>query len=110
VFGILALSIAVVGLYGVLAHFVTERTPEIGIRRALGALGPSVVALVFRQSIGPVLTGLLVGLTGSFIGARYLASLLFGTDAHDPASFFGSGVAFMVAAPRPRVTQEVWEP
>jgi ABC-type antimicrobial peptide transport system permease subunit len=58
----LALALAGVGLYGVLGYFVAERTPEIGIRRSLGAPVASVVALVMRQGIVPVGSGLVLGL------------------------------------------------
>lgn len=86
-FGVLALVLAGVGLYGVLGYFVTERAHEIGIRRSLGAPVRSVVTLVVRQAMVPIGAGLLIGLSAALIGMRYLASLLFGVDARDPASF-----------------------
>ena len=89
-FGALALVLAAVGLYGVLGYFVAERAPEIGIRRALGAPVASVVTLVMRQGIVPVGVGLALGLAAAFAGTRYLASLLFGVEARDPASFAGA--------------------
>jgi predicted permease len=94
-FGALALVLAAVGLYGVLGYFVTERTPEIGIRRSLGASLSSVVMLVIRQGMVPVGAGLLLGLAIAFAGTRYLASLLFGVEARDPVSFAGAA-AFLV--------------
>ena len=94
-FGTLALALAGVGLYGVLGYFVAERTPEIGIRRSLGAPAGSVVALVMRQGIVPVGVGLVLGLAAAFAGTRYLESLLFGVEARDPASYAGA-VVFLV--------------
>ena len=94
-FGTLALALAGVGLYGVLGYFVAERTPEIGIRRSLGAPVGSVVALVMRQGIVPVGVGLVLGLAAAFAGTRYLESLLFGVEARDPASYAGA-VVFLV--------------
>ena len=78
-----------------LGYFVTERAPEIGIRRSLGAPVGSVVTLVMRQGMVPVGVGLVLGLAAAFAGTRYLASLLFGVEARDPASFAGA-TAFLV--------------
>ena len=80
-FGVLALVLAAVGLHGVLGYFVIERTPEIGIRRSLGAPVGSVVRLVIRQAMTPVGVGLVLGLIAAFAGTRYLGSLLFGVEA-----------------------------
>jgi putative ABC transport system permease protein len=95
-FGALALVLAAVGLYGVLAYFVTERTSEIGIRRSLGAPVGNVVGLVVRQGMVPVGAGLVLGLAAAFAGTRYIASLLFGVEARDPVSFAGA-TAFLVS-------------
>ena len=95
-FGVLALVLTAVGLYGVLGYFVTEREPEIAIRRSLGAPAGSVVTLVVRQGMMPVGVGVVLGLTAAFAGTRYLASLLFGVEARDPVSFVGAG-AFLVS-------------
>jgi ABC-type antimicrobial peptide transport system permease subunit len=94
-FGVLALVLAAVGLYGVLGYFVAERTHEIGIRRSLGAPDRGVVTLVMRQGLVPACAGVLLGLAAALAGTRYLASLLFGVDAHDPVSFAGAA-AFLV--------------
>jgi ABC-type antimicrobial peptide transport system permease subunit len=95
-FGALAMILTAVGLYGVLGYFVTERAPEIGIRRSLGAPAGSVVTLVVRQGMMPVGVGVVLGLTAAFAGTRYLAALLFGVEARDPVSFAGAG-AFLVS-------------
>ena len=98
IFGLLALVLTAIGLYGVLGYFVTERTLEIGVRRALGAPLRSVVTLVMRQGLIPVATGLLLGLVSARAGARYLSSMLFGVEAGDVASFVGAcGFLVMVA-------------
>ena len=94
-FGILAMAITAVGLYGALGYFVNERTPEIAVRRALGAPVGSVVRFVVTQGLIPVLVGIAVGATGAFAGTRYLASLLFGVEARDLVSFVGAA-AFLL--------------
>jgi putative ABC transport system permease protein len=94
-FGVLALGLTAVGLYGVLAYFVTERAPEIGIRRSFGAPPRSVVTLVVRQGMLPVGVGVLLGLTAAVAGTRYLGSLLFGVEPRDAVSFAGA-TAFLV--------------
>jgi ABC-type antimicrobial peptide transport system permease subunit len=95
-FGIVALALAAVGLYGVLGYFVTERTSEIGIRRTLGAPLHSVVGLVVTQGMVPGSLGLVLGLSIAFAGTRYLGSQLFGIEPRDPV-FFGFASAFLVA-------------
>jgi predicted permease len=101
-FGILALALAAVGLYGVLGYFIAERRPEIGIRRALGAKEGHVVRLVIREGMFPVVIGLVAGLTAAFAGARVLEALLFGVATRDPISFttaalFLFGVALLTS-------------
>jgi ABC-type antimicrobial peptide transport system permease subunit len=95
VFGLLALVLSAIGLAGVLGYFVTERTPEIGIRRSLGAPVQSVVSLVVRQALVPVSVGILAGVAAALAGFRFLAALLFGVGAHDPIAFTG-GVIFLL--------------
>jgi predicted permease len=82
-FGILALALTSVGLYGVIAYVVTQRTREIGIRLALGARRRDVVAVIFRASIVPVVAGVFIGLAASFLWSLFLGSLLFGVDSFD---------------------------
>jgi predicted permease len=95
-FGALALVLTAVGLYGVLGYFVTERTPEIGIRRSLGAPRGAVVRLVLRQCLLPVGAGVLVGLAAAWGGTRFITSLLFGVQAQDPAAFVAAA-GFLLA-------------
>ncbi len=84
VLGVLGLGLAVVGIYGVIAFFVTRRTREIGIRAALGASRSSIRALVVRQGLAPVLVGVLLGTASSLAATRLLAGQLRGVSAVDP--------------------------
>jgi ABC-type antimicrobial peptide transport system permease subunit len=77
------LAIGLVGLFGLLNYVVTERTPEIGIRMALGAARRGVYVLVLREAAGPVLFGLLAGAVASLLTLRWSRSLLFDVSASD---------------------------
>ncbi len=81
-----ALMLAAVGLYGVVAYAVNERTQEIGIRMALGADRRSVVGMVLRQGMQLVGLGMLLGMTGALVVTRLLASLLYQVTPSDPAT------------------------
>lgn len=98
VFGVISVTLAAVGLYGVLAFFVTERTLEIGIRRSLGASVRSLISLVLRQAMLPVTAGLVLGLAAAFGGTRFLGSLLFGVKARDPISFLAAAALLIAVA------------
>jgi ABC-type antimicrobial peptide transport system permease subunit len=86
-FGIIALALAAVGLYGVVAYVVTQRTREAGIRLALGAHRADVIALMLRQGLVPAIGGGVLGLLGAFIVTRFVASQLFGVSPTDPITF-----------------------
>ena len=86
-FGVFALTIAGVGLFGVLSYTVALRSREIGVRSALGASVSNIIGLVLRQSIGIAATGVAVGLLASLWLAGVFQGLLFGVTSHDPASF-----------------------
>lgn len=86
-FGILALVLAAVGVYGVLAYTTRQRTHELGIRIALGAEPRDVFGLVLRQGAVLAVLGIVIGLAASFALTRALSSLLFGVSATDPLTF-----------------------
>jgi predicted permease len=86
-FGLLALALASLGLYGALSYNVARRTQEIGVRMALGARTGDVLRLVVGQGIRLIAIGLALGLAGAFAAARVLKSLLYGVSATDPLTF-----------------------
>jgi len=96
IFAVVALALAAVGTYGVLAYSVAERRREIGIRMALGASEGGVLTLVLRQGMLLAGIGLLVGLGGALAVTRVVSSLLFGVQPTDPATFAAVGL-FMLA-------------
>jgi len=97
-FGAIALLLAVIGVYGVMAYSVSQRTQELGIRRALGAEGRDIVRLVLRQ--GALLAGLgaVIGVALAFAATRSLSAFLFGVSAFDPLVFGGVTAALVGAA------------
>jgi putative ABC transport system permease protein len=90
-----ALLLAALGIYGVLAYFVAQRTREIGVRVALGAQTRDVMKMVMKQGMRLTLFGIGIGLIGGFALARLMKSLLFGVSANDPLTF--AAVATLLA-------------
>jgi putative ABC transport system permease protein len=86
-FAALALLLAAIGIYGVMAFTVGQRTQEIGIRMALGAQTRDVLKLVVRQGLRLVLIGLALGIAGALALTQLLSSLLFGVGTRDPVTF-----------------------
>jgi putative ABC transport system permease protein len=97
-FGLLALLLASVGLYGVLAYTVTQRTPELGIRLALGAQRRDVLRLIVAQGVKLALIGVSLGLIASFALTRLLKNLLFGVSATDPLTFIITTLLLIMVA------------
>jgi predicted permease len=95
-FGLIGLALAAVGLYGVMAFLVGERTHEIGVRMALGASGASVLAMVLRQGLTKAGIGMAVGLVGAFGVARLLTNYLVGVAPTDPPTY--AAVTLFLAA------------
>jgi ABC-type antimicrobial peptide transport system permease subunit len=83
-FGVLALILACVGLYGVTAYSVARRTNEIGIRMAMGAERARVLILVMRSALGQVACGMAIGIPVALAGGRILADQLYGVSNYDP--------------------------
>jgi putative ABC transport system permease protein len=110
-FAALAMILAAIGIYGVLAYAVAQRTREIGIRMALGASAGSVRRLIVRQGMTPALIGVLLGLIGAWYLTRLMEKLLFGVTPSDPATFavvalFLGIVAFLASfVPASRATR-----
>jgi putative ABC transport system permease protein len=96
IFGALALVLASVGIYGVISYSVTQRTHEIGIRRALGAQTRDVIKLVIRQGMAFTIVGVTIGLAASLALTRLMESLLFEVSTTDRATF--AGVAALLVA------------
>jgi putative ABC transport system permease protein len=101
-FGLLALAVACIGLYGLLAYTVARRTKEIGIRMALGAQRSRVIGLVLGRALRLVVMGIAIGLPAAWAISRFVASMLFGLKPADPATIIGAvavlGVAAQIAA------------
>lgn len=94
----MAVLLAAVGIYGLIAYSVIQRTQELGIRRALGAQAGDILAMVVAQGLGLTLTGLALGLIGAFALTRLMASLLFQVSATDPRAFAGVALAFVAVS------------
>ena len=87
ILGLLAVSLAVVGLYGVVSYAVGQRTHEIGVRMALGAARRDIARMVLGNGAGPVASGIVVGFGLALLATRFIAGLLFGVSARDPMTF-----------------------
>jgi ABC-type antimicrobial peptide transport system permease subunit len=97
-FGVLALILASVGLYGVMSYFVARRRGEIGVRMALGATRSSVVGMVMRGAMWQILIGLLLGIPASLYAGYLMKVLLWGVDSYDPMAIVGAPLMLVVCA------------
>jgi putative ABC transport system permease protein len=106
-FGLVALALAAIGIYGVLSGSVTERTREIGVRSALGASRTDILGLIIRQGLTLTGLGIVIGLTGAAVASEALASLLFGVWRLDPITYFGV-VALLAAVSLTACSLPAW--
>ena len=98
IFGALALALAVIGIYGVMAYSVAQRTQEIGIRMALGADRGRITSMVLREGMTSVAAGLALGIAGALALSRLVSGLLFGVGPTDPICYAGSAIVIIAAA------------
>ena len=94
----LALVLALVGIYGLLAYAVTVRTGEIGLRLALGARPPLILWLVVREALGLTAAGLGIGGLGALLSARWMRSMVYGVAPTDPVTYAWVALVLVVAA------------
>jgi ABC-type antimicrobial peptide transport system permease subunit len=98
IFAVLALLLSAVGIYGVTAYSVAQRTRELGLRMALGAQRQGVLNLVLKEAAGLAGLGVLLGLAGAFALTRLMASLLYGVGSTDPLTFVAVAVVLTLIA------------
>jgi predicted permease len=98
VFGLLALGLASIGLYGILAYAVNQRQREIGVRMALGASQPSVLRMVVKQGMSLVVVGLAIGFVAALLVGRLLSGMLFGVGGNDLVSIAGAALVLCTVA------------
>jgi ABC-type antimicrobial peptide transport system permease subunit len=98
IFGALAMLLAIVGLYGVIAYMVTRRTQEIGVRVALGASRAAILKLALGEGLALAVTGLIIGIATAAALARFAASVLYGIEPYDAIAFTGGPLVLLAVA------------
>jgi putative ABC transport system permease protein len=98
IFAGIALLLAGIGLYAVIAHRISQRTNEIGVRMAIGAAAQDIRGMVFRDGMIPVVMGMILGLAASLAVNRVLQSQLVGVSPHDPATLAGATAILVLVA------------
>jgi putative ABC transport system permease protein len=96
IFGVVALVLAMAGVFGVMAYSVSRRTREIGVRVAMGARSRDVLTMILSQGMRTIMIGVLIGVAGALALTRALSSLLFGITATDPLTF-AAVIALLIA-------------
>lgn len=96
--GFAGLALAAIGVYGVVAYLVGQRTREISVRMAIGAMPADVILMVLRQSLGAIIVGVSVGAIGVFAQARAIDSVLFGVSGRDPSTLLAATGVLMICA------------
>jgi putative ABC transport system permease protein len=97
-FAFIALLLAVVGIYGVLSYAVAQRVQEMGLRQALGAKPSEIARLVMGEGMRLTATGILLGLAGSAVAARFISNLLFGIESLDPLAFTAGALLLLAVS------------
>jgi ABC-type antimicrobial peptide transport system permease subunit len=97
-FGALALILACIGLFGVMAHGVARLTSEIGIRMALGARGGNIAWMILRETLTLVVLGLVISIPAALLAAKFISSQLFGLKPADPVALIGAAVVLTIVA------------
>jgi putative ABC transport system permease protein len=97
-FALVAVVLAVIGVYGVIAYGVSQRTGEFGVRLALGAGAERLQAMVLKQGLTLVAAGIVFGVVGALVSARLAGALLFGVGNADPASYAAAALVFLIVA------------
>ena len=97
-FGLLALGLACVGIYGVISHAVAQRTHEIGVRMAIGAGRGGVLRMILKESVALAAAGIAIGMPIAFLAARLLKSFLYGVSSADPVTFLGIAIVWLAVA------------
>jgi ABC-type antimicrobial peptide transport system permease subunit len=96
--GAMALTLGIIGIYGVISYTVSQRQREIGIRLALGAQGGDVLQMVLKQGAKLALVGVVIGIGAAFGLTRLMTNLLFGVTAHDPMTFAAVAALLVLVA------------